>query len=111
MPTRQQYIDGDVSHEDYYAQFCTEWGQRLVVATIGEERLRSEFAKDEHLNGIPLSQWDVIGLKINTTMLRVKLDMAGDSVTQAGLVCIAKQNARIALLNETLHGIEVNDET
>lgn len=96
MHTRKQYMSEEVSHRDYYGQFVKDWHVNLVSAMFGAEKLRSALEKDENLNNIPLQQWDIAGMRINTQELRGELKQCGDFLTACGLVCILKEAAMIA---------------
>jgi len=67
------------------------------VAEEMKTRLRAYFglnrlleSKDEHLNDIPLHQWDMFLAQ----PLAIPLKSVGDFATQAGNVCIAKEAAQ-----------------
>lgn len=87
-------MDGSVTHQDYYSQFVTPKISALVVGEIGMKRLQA--SKDQHLNDIELEIWDWIGLQFRAEV-SPKLKEAGDFVSMAGLVCIAKSAARHVL--------------
>jgi hypothetical protein len=94
MKTRKQYMDGEITHDEYYSQFVTAGTKDLVCGLIGLDRIKE--STDKHLNDIPLKEWDSVGHMIQTTPsdLRLRMDKAGDYCTKAGLVCIAKAAAR-----------------
>lgn len=114
--TRKQYMDREISHQDYYAQFATEETLRSVEQTFGLETLRTELAKDLHLNGIPLERWGSLAwtpvnrhgspvhrrvqgndsgpFRASIPFNRDAITAAGESITRATLVCIAKEAAR-----------------
>ena len=94
MYTRKQYMNKECSHADYNRQFVSPAMLRSVESHIGVERIRA--STDEHLNDIPLWEWDL--LPYNTS--RELLKECGDYLTQAGHVCIAKQAARMLLEGE-----------
>ena len=56
MLTRKQYLDGEVSHEDYYGQFSNEVIEAQVVWCLGKDEVRA--STDKHMNDIPLARWD-----------------------------------------------------
>ena len=87
--TREQYMNNECSHHQYYAQFATPEVIAQVKRQIGEDRIKA--SADPHFNDIPLKQWD--NLKI--TVYKNDMDTAGDFLTLAGKVCIAKAAARI----------------
>ena len=94
MITRKQYLDQEVTHREYYAQFVTNGIKSIVSSYIGKDKIRG--SHDEHLNDIPLSLWDGVAREIRMTPsnLNKKLKKAGDYCTLAGLVCIAKEAAK-----------------
>jgi hypothetical protein len=91
MHTRQDYLNGIVSHEDYYSQFVTELTKNLVNKTFGFNRLESAYKKDHSFNTIPLASWDNLTYLFNPDK---ELKSCGDYSTLAGKVCILKESAR-----------------
>jgi hypothetical protein len=89
---RHQYLTGEASHFQYYAQFASEYVKQVVEMVIGQDRISK--SRDEHLNDIPLEIWDRIGRIILTSKLDAKMRSLGDYPTLAGLVCIAKNAAK-----------------
>jgi len=87
--TRKEYMEGKISHEEYYGQFTNKEFSKRVARIIGEEKLRT--STDPHFNDIPLKKWDVISVPLGTAE---KMKECGDYLTQAGIVCIAKLAAR-----------------
>jgi len=89
IKTRQQYLDGIVSHRDYYSQFVTDNTKKAVLHSIGKEALFS--STDEHMNDIPLHRWDAISHVLNSDALKQAKE---GFLTPAGWVCIAKEAGR-----------------
>jgi hypothetical protein len=89
MNTRKQYLDGDCTHQQYYAQFVNAHITRMVSDNFSPEILKAAYAKDEHFNSIPLHEWDMLASWITPNMKPY-----GDYLTLAGQVCIAKEAAR-----------------
>lgn len=109
--TRAQYMSREVTLQEYYAQFVSDNTLRHVRSWFTPEVLRKALAKDEHLNTIPLSKWDTLAIR----ELEAKpwdrnpsgrfqaampyngdaIKAAGETVTRAVLVCIAKTAARM----------------
>jgi hypothetical protein len=87
--TRQQLLNNECTHREYYAQFVTEQFVDRVSSRIGKDELLS--SKDKHLNDIPLKIWDAISPPLGTG---AKMRELGDYLTQSGIVCIAKEAAR-----------------
>ena len=92
MKTRQDYLNRNCTHQEYYAQFITPGIIRLVVAKFGRAQLQN--CNDPHFNSIPLSQWDDISPRINA-VAEGKLKEAGDGCSLSSGVCIAKVAAEI----------------
>ncbi len=80
-------MNGKVSHADYYSQFVTPEIKAMVSGCIGLKRLLG--STDEHLNNIPLSNWDSMsfGLRIEDGSL-------------CAAVCTFKQAARQIIKEE-----------
>jgi hypothetical protein len=95
MKTRQQYLNSECTHREYYSQFVNEGIKNLVRSGIGEKRIKESLPVDEHLNNIPLKEWDSLGAYIvSSPNVRAKIKEAGDGYSQAGAVCILKEAAR-----------------
>jgi hypothetical protein len=86
MFSREQYLSGECANADYYAQFVTEAARQIVLNTIGRERILK--STNKYLNDIPLHLWDRLSFPVKG------LKEAGDYLTLAGKVCIAKEIAR-----------------
>ena len=88
--TRQQYINNQVTHREYYAQFVTAGVIQLVKSAFKMSELVE--GKDQHFNNTLLFRWDrlmsVVPFEINS-----KLKACGDGPTLAGVVCILKEGA------------------
>jgi hypothetical protein len=86
--TRNDYISGKVTHDEYYAQFVTPSIYKLVEYHFGRKVLEDAYKKDESLNTIPLHRWD---------------NLAGDIVGFDNLsmkVCTLKRAAKMIVNNE-----------
>lgn len=92
MPTftRKDYLDKKCNHRQYYTQFVDDGVRKRVLNQIGKDRLIH--STDEHFNDIPLYQWDNIGPFWQS--IHTQMKEAGDYMTMAGIVCIAKEAAR-----------------
>lgn len=99
MFTRQDYMEKRCSHREYYSQFVNRSVLYSVETFIGRDTLLS--STDEHLNDIPLARWDQLtgytGFSnwkwlLPTNNKRIK--EAGEWLTSATAVCIAKEAAR-----------------
>lgn len=108
MFIRNDYINGKVTHRQYYGQFVNEATKKRVIESIGIDKLLN--SKDEHLNDIPLKKWDLLGgfiwkvrggeeiavmqphssediLPIDYKLLKE----AGEGVSSSTMVCIYKE--------------------
>ena len=58
--TRKQYMGNSKAlHKEYYEQFASDAIIQYVVGAIGRDRINAALlAGDEHLNTIPLAEWD-----------------------------------------------------
>ncbi len=95
MHKRSAYLDGEVTHEEYYGALADEL--HIVGTPFNPERLSWALANDEHLNSIPLQEWDAwaAGLMMyQGPKVRAAFRACGDFVTQAGLTCLLKAAAR-----------------
>lgn len=92
--TRQQYLNQEVSHQDYYAQYVTEEILARVKGRIGEKTIKE--STDPHFNDIPLQTWDKMSpFGREEFDLKKKLKENGDFFTLSAMVCIGKAAARI----------------
>jgi hypothetical protein len=101
-PTRSDYLNGRCTHREYYAAICKDGGVSFFPGEpFIKNRVRPALeAGDEHLNTIPLHEWDRMagGTKerpIPFTLAQAFRDR-GDYATPAGLVCVYKEAARRA---------------
>lgn len=94
MITRKQYMDKEVTHREYYAQFVTPGIKQIVKRRFGLNVLL-ETRDQENLNSIPLIEWDMLtGQLWQIPGLAKKLTDAG---CWAGImigVCILKEAAK-----------------
>ncbi len=93
--TRQQRLDNECTHEQYYSQFINQKMINDVLCFFGEKELKKAFKEDENFNTIPLQKWDSFGnFYIKNRGIDEKMKEIGDYLTAAGLVCIGKEAAR-----------------
>lgn len=98
--TREQYLAGECSHEEYYAQFVTNAVIETVRRHIGEDKIAA--STDEHFNDIPLRQWDMLAIHHTMNMKKFRaLQTYGFTLCDA--VCIAKQAARMIKEDNNVH--------
>lgn len=93
--TRQDYMNGLCSHDDYYSQFVNENIKLLVLERFNIEILQSAYAVDHHFNSLPLPIWDKLTLLFSCNN---EMKILGDYSTLAGKVCILKQAAKMLIL-------------
>jgi len=89
MKTRQDYLDGKISHREYYGQFVTDSIKKTVLQFIGRKKI--VLSQDDSFNDIPLARWDDLPTLAPSGLL---MHEAGDYLTLAGKVCIYKEAAR-----------------
>ena len=82
MKTRKEYLNGVVTHSEYYSQFVTEATKNGVLSAFSVDDLKKAYEEDKHFNTIPLSEWDQLAYAINR------------KGTLAEKVCIVKEAAR-----------------
>lgn len=90
--TRQDYISGKATHEQYYAQFVTPAVVRVVVAHIGQDKLR--LSTDPDMNDIPLQRWDRLHETLRAMCDAKVRETDGGGYALMHTVCIAKAAAR-----------------
>lgn len=102
--TRKQYMNKEVSHQDYYAQFVTESTKRYILSDLTINEIKEAFnSGDEHLNEIKIPfnnmgsggnwWWDFT--PFNNQLIKE----CGESNSHATHTCVGKAAARI-LVNE-----------
>lgn len=92
--TRQQYMNKEVTHDQYYASLAEAAG--ITVPDSIVEATRNALKQgDEHLNSIPLHTWDMLGGNdINNFKLRAELKQRGDFYSMSCGVCMRKALAK-----------------
>ena len=86
--TRKDYMSDKCTHEEYYGQLVTQGMRDHIVRAIPQALAKST---DPHLNDIPLSTWDRLGMVYG---LRSEFEELGDFRSKAGIVCVLKEAAR-----------------
>ena len=94
LHTRKDYLDNKCTHKEYYSQFINGRNIEQVLIGIGKKRILN--SKDEHLNNIPLKEWD----NLTARNVSKRMEECGDYLTPAGKVCIMKACARHIKENE-----------
>jgi hypothetical protein len=96
MANRQEYMENKVTHREYYGQYVTEDIKQMVVKRFSVEELKDALEYDEHLNNIPLRNWDILAsiFTLYLNIFREQLKKNGDDYSLAGGVCILKEAAK-----------------
>ena len=92
MFTRQQYLNRECTHREYYAQFVDKQLKRDMTKFVSYELILS--SEKENFNDIPLRRWDAAWSVVSTLRNKEKMKTVGDFLTPAGIVCILKEAAR-----------------
>lgn len=96
MTKREQYINGEMTFEQYYTSIAKEAGVSMERNELMPKVVAALKAGDEHLNSIPLATWDRMGLSPISYHIANAFKAHGDYATAAGLVCMYKQAAKNA---------------
>ena len=98
MTKRKDYMDGKITHDDYYRALAKESKVSYADAEPAFlERVRKALADgDEHLNSIPLSIWDARAASLMPSVMAA-FKAAGDHYSMAGGVCLIKRAAKDAV--------------
>lgn len=91
--TRQQYLDKECTHRQYYAQFVTAGIIKSVSNRFGKNAIVKALETNEHLNNIDLARWDSLAIT-HESSLRGKMKQVGDRYSLAGGVCVMKEAAK-----------------
>ena len=92
MITRKEYMDGTVTHKEYYSQFVNNFIKTLVSNSIGLNRIKE--STDPYFNDIPLEEWDRLEPCIHSICGKAISEAnPGGGVSLSDCVCIAKQAA------------------
>ena len=98
MITRKEYLDGDATHQEYYAQFVTDTMLTHFNSGTTEEEKRvfimhrdKNTPESKHLSFYDIRWWDRFGY---WKSIREDMEKVGDFPTLANLVCLWKEVAR-----------------
>jgi hypothetical protein len=105
LTMRKDYLDGNATFAEYYGEVITAAKCRASFSDEFKALLRAEFDKGNtsfnRADGGPrdfdLSHWDAMVLRMDRGSLDAELRKRGDYTTQAGLVCVIKELARMAI--------------
>lgn len=94
MITREQYMNKEATHREYYGQFVDQSVKDWVLGRIGIERILA--STDPHLNDIHIEAWDRYFGTFQMTEPGRKCAKANGSggVSLSNAVCVAKETAR-----------------
>jgi hypothetical protein len=67
IKTRKQYMNKEISFDDYYGQFVNPATMKTLETFIGKEKIIK--SKDEHFNNIDLQIWDNLPLNGESSCL------------------------------------------
>ncbi len=91
MLTREEYLNGECTHEEYYEEIAKEAG--ISYDNSPElSRIKHKLSTDPHLNNIPLSIWDTRGIRTEAAIHKA-LKKRGDGWSLAESVCVHKAAA------------------
>lgn len=100
---RAKYLNGDISHADYYRSLYKSLCISMEGTEILTEAKEALDNGDEHLNTIPLAVWDdMASYTLNRKTAYDVFKLYGDSLTLAGLVCVYKQAVEDAVNKQTV---------
>ena len=95
MKTKKQYLNREVTHREYHAQFVTNRMKSVVKQKFGVQKLKDCINKDKYLNNIPLSEWEKLGcLLTKNSETRKRIKRTGSFWALADGVCIVKEAAK-----------------
>ena len=96
--TYHDYLQGNVSHHDYHAQFIKPFMERLLLNEISIQEL--EASTDIHFNDIALNRWDNVAniLKTSPSVCNSVYKASGYGPSLSTCVCILKVLARQLLI-------------
>lgn len=91
MFTRQQYLNKECTHQQYYAQFVTEYIKTQILTVFTPAELKA--STDPYMNDLPRARWDLI---VNSTTPTSKLKEAckPHNVSQSDINSVVKEAAR-----------------
>ena len=93
MITRQDYLNGNSTLDEYYLQFSTSGYQSFIAGLFSPEELME--SNDHHFNDISLQRWDNAAEMGYPWMNHNAMKQAGEIWCIATGVCLAKSVARV----------------
>lgn len=93
MITRQDYLDGKATFEEYYGEIARECGNLYLPVSVNE--IRECLKTDKHLNNIPLKWWDMAATAQKARIAPKVCKRTTGGCSLSDLVCVLKESARI----------------
>lgn len=93
MFTRAQYMAGECTHSECYAQFVHRFMKEHIEKRFGKKQLIAAYQKDTFFNTIPIQKWDNFVLA-QWPDFWISMDEYGDWLTLNTMVCTLKEAAR-----------------
>ena len=93
MITRSDYLDGNVTHREYYGDIVANLPQLMLP---GAEAIKKALRKDENLNTIPLTVWDDLGQQQKAVIGREVCKRTNGGCSLSDLVCVLKEASRLS---------------
>lgn len=99
-PQRSAYMAGEVSFTEFYESVAKEAGISYENSSLLPRIKHALAAGDEHLNTIPLSEWNSMAA-MTYGPLKHAFKLHGDTFSLAGGVCVHKAAAKKAAREST----------
>ena len=97
--TRQRFINGEISFDQYYRHILEL--ANIVLSPDTDIVVKAKRCINEHFNDIPLAVWDALALNYQSSLSRA-LENCGDYWSQSGGVCAMKMAVSDAIKKEKL---------
>lgn len=91
--TRAAYMDGSITHQDYYAHIAMLAGIKPSPALVKRAKTALK-ASDKHLNTIPLHEWDQMASGSHYAIQKAVKQVPGETNSLATGVCVWKAATR-----------------
>lgn len=92
MFSHKDYMEGKVNHQDYYMQFKD--AVKMYVDTFPLSRLVKAYKTNEHLNNIPIEEWDRIADACKSRIAAINNTLGNGPVWSINTgICAAKAYA------------------
>ena len=103
MHARQKYLNGELTHSEYYGLLVERLGEaylRSLLPAKTPDEWRKLLAQDKHLNNVSLATWDAGHPRVVVRVRRMGGTKALESIIGPGgwslsdSVCLLKETAR-----------------